>query len=318
MNGMSYLDYLNSNHPVRRSGEEKESFRKYVLKTMSEKGLDARTELTADGKNENIVIGDPLSAQVVCTAHYDTPAASLFPNLMIPRNKPLFLLYQFVPIILMLAAALGGGYLIADATVAAGADTMTFTRVFLLAYMAIYYGLFFLLYRVFTNPNNHNDNTSGVAVILALAGKLSEEQRKKAAFILFDNEEKGKKGSKAYYQDHKDAMKDRLLVNFDCVGNGENILFIAMKEAEKRSEYRRLQECFREKDGFSTHFYPIKGSESNSDYKNFPCGIGCMACCKSKSGLFYTPYIHTPKDVVAKNENIAFIADGMDQFIAAL
>ena len=140
----------------------------------------------------------------------------------------------------------------------------------------------------------------------------------KASFILFDNEEKGKKGSKAYYKDHKDEMKDRLLVNFDCVGNGEHIIFIAMKEAEHHVLYEKLHRSFSAENGLSTYFYPMKGSESNSDYKNFPCGVGCMVCRRSKLGVFYTPYLHTPKDTVADDQNISFLVEGMKNFAAML
>ena len=272
-------------------------------------------EITNDRKNENIVIGDPLTAKIVCTAHYDTPAASLFPNIMIPRNQLLFYLYQFTPVILILAAALGGGWLIAGA---AASDEETFMRVFLLGYLAIYYGLYFLMYRVFKNPNNCNDNTSGVAAVLTMVEELTAEQRSDAAFILFDNEEKGKKGSKAYFKDHEAEMKSKFLVNFDCVGNGENVIFIAMKDAEERREYAALQEAFVQDGRFMPWFYPIKGSQSNSDYKNFPCGVGCMACRKSKHGVFYTPYIHTPRDTVASNENITYIAACMSRFFGSV
>ena len=297
---------------MRRTEKEKDAFRRYVQEILPE----ARIETTADGKNKNIILGDPLTAKVVCTAHYDTPASSLFPNLMVPRNKMVYFLCQFVPVVLILTAAMVGGWLFAARFARPGdAD---FMRYFLLPYLFIYYGLYFVMYRVFKNPNNYNDNTSGVATVLSVVEKLSEEQRAATAFILFDNEELGKKGSKAYYKDHKEAMKDRLLVNFDCVGNGEHILFISMKEAEKRGEYQKLQASFPGGEDFRTYFYPMKGSESNSDYKNFPCGIGCMACRQTKGGLFYTPYLHTPKDVVAKNENIDFIAEGMRGFVSAL
>ncbi len=314
---MNVLDFLNQNYPVRRTAKEKDVFRAYILKQMAEKGIDARAEMTSDGKNENIVIGDVAAAKVVCTAHYDTPAASLFPNILIPRNVPLFFLYQFAPVILLLAAALGGAYAIANAMYPDD-DTLAYMRVFLLVYLVLYYGLYFLMYRVFKNPNNFNDNTSGVATILAVIEKLNEEQRQKFAFILFDNEEKGKKGSKAYYKDHKEMMRDRLLVNFDCVGNGEHIIFIAMKEAEKRREYAALRESFSSCGNFHTYFYPMKGSRSNSDYKNFPGGIGCMACRKSKGGVFYTPYIHTPRDTVSNDENVQFIVDAMIRFEKSL
>ena len=313
---MNYLDFINHSYPVRRTTKEKETFRTAIVEHLIDKGIDARVEKTADGKNENIVIGDVSTAKVVCTAHYDTPAASLFPNLMIPRS-PLFYLYQFAPIILILAASLGGAYLISNAAYQ-GADRMEYMRVFLPLYLAFYYGLYFLLYRVFKNPNNCNDNTSGVATVLAVLDNLSDEERKNFAFILFDNEEKGKKGSKAYVKDHKEMMQERLVVNFDCVGDGEHIIFIAMKDAEKQGYYHKLRESFDDDGAYHTYFYPIKGSQSNSDYKNFPCGVGCMACRRSRRGVFYTPNIHTPKDVVASAENIRFLSDGMKRFAKTL
>lgn len=311
---MNYLDFLNRSYPVRRTAKEKEAFRTAIQEHLVGKGINARVERTADGKNENIVIGDVSTARVVCTAHYDTPAASLFPNLMIPRNTLLFYLYQFVPIVLLLVIALTGGFL----TAASLPDQTCFMQVFLLIYLVIYYGLYILLYRVFKNPNNCNDNTSGVATILTVLDSLSAEERSKFAFILFDNEEKGKKGSKAYAKDHKDMMQERLVVNFDCVGNGEHMIFIAMKDAEKLGVYRKLCESFADHGKYHTYFYPIKGSQSNSDYKNFPCGIGCMACRKSKRGVFYTPNIHTPRDTVASYENIQFLSDGMKRFAKTL
>ena len=309
---MSYLEDLNRTYPVRRTEKEKTAFRAYIRKVFP----DAKIETTGDGKNRNIVIGDPFMAKVVCTAHYDTPAASLFPNIMIPRNQVLFYLYQFAPIILMLAAALGGGYLISLQF--ARPDEPDFVRIFLLLYLAIYYGLFFLMYRTFKNPHNCNDNTSGVAAILSMIDALSVRQRQEVAFILFDNEEKGKKGSKAFFKDHETEMKSKFLVNFDCVANGENVIFIAMKGAEARGEYAALQEAFGDDDVFSTYFYPMKGSQSNSDYKNFPCGVGCMACKRTKSGVLYTPRIHTPRDTIANEKNISFIARRMQRFFDAV
>ena len=305
---MTYLDYINTTYPIRRTKEEKKSFQNFVL----EKFPQAKTETTADGKNENIVIGDPLTAKVVCTAHYDTPMHSLFPNIMIPRNKAVFLLYQFLPVTISLILSLTPVFVI-NSFYPLSREQMC------LIFLVLYYGLYFLMFRARKNPNNHNDNTSGVSLVLTLAEKLPANQAEKVAFILFDNEEKGKKGSKAYVKDHKETMEEKFLLNFDCVANGDNILFAYMEKAESSEEYALLQKVFAteetEKEGFYTHFYPIKATDSNSDHKSFPKGIGCMAYKKSKKGLLYTPYIHTPKDVVAKNENIEFLAARMQEFL---
>jgi len=305
---MCDLDFLNAEYPVRRTTEEKKAFADYVLSLPSVKRRRGKVEITSDAVNHNIVIGDPASARVVCTAHYDTPAASLFPNLMIPRNLVLFWLYQFLPISLLLGVALGAGFLVSQAF---NGDS----AVMLLTYFSVYFGLYFLMFRGFKNKHNVNDNTSGVATILGLVAR--EDIGDDVAFILFDNEEKGKKGSAAFFRDHKEQMAQTLLVNFDCVGNGENIIFIAKKEAETMELYGKLRAGFRSEGAYQVHFFPIRGSESNSDYKNFPCGVGCMACKRSKGGIFYTPNIHTKRDTVASQENIDYIVEQMRAVLAS-
>ena len=307
---MSYLNLLNEKFTVRRKPEEKKAFRDFILAEAEKKGISARVETTSDGKNDNIIVGDVEGAEVVFTAHYDTPAASVFPNIMIPRNQPLFWAYQFLPITFMLAIGLTLSYLI-------GMVWLGDERAYMLTFLAIYYGLYFAMFRGPSNPKNNNDNTSGVATLLSIIEGLDEADRQNVAFIFFDNEEKGKKGSKAYFADHKAMMEDKLLINFDCVGNGSTVVFIAKEKAEAREEYGTLKACFEPSGDYTTEFYPMRGSESNSDYKNFPLGIGCMACKRTKGGLLYTPNIHTPKDTEVKDENIQYITKGILRFLKA-
>ena len=308
---MSCLNLLNEKFGVRRKDEEKKAFREFVLGEAEKMGLSAKVETTGDGKNENVIAGDPERAKVVLTAHYDTPAASLFPNIMIPRNIPLFFAYQMLPVMFMLTIALSISYLV-------GMVWLGDERAYMLTFLALYYGLYFLMFRGPSNPKNYNDNTSGVATLLEIMRGLSEEKKERVAFIFFDNEEKGKKGSKAYFKDHESVMKDKLLINFDCVGNGETVVFIAKAEAEKREEYKALKASFAPKGDYTAEFYPMRGSESNSDYKSFPQGIGCMACKRTKGGLLYTPAIHTPRDTVAKDENIEYIKEGIFRFLVEI
>ncbi len=302
---MTHLDRLDREYPVRRTPAQKEAFRNYIAGLPCVNKAGVRFEKTSDGRNDNIVIGDPQKAKVVFTAHYDTPAASVFPNLMIPRNKLLFWLYQFLPLILIIAFSLGVGY-------AAQAVAEGDRRMFLLGFLVVYYLLYFLMYRTFINRHNRNDNTSGVATLLSIADRIDTAD---AAFILFDNEEKGKKGSKAYFKGHRDFMQDKLVINFDCVGNGGNIVFISKEGAQSSAEYQALTDTVTSEGNFEVSFFPIKGSESNSDHKSFPRGIGCMACKRTKGGTLYTPYIHTFRDTAASNDNVDFIANAMERFI---
>ncbi len=305
---MTYLDYINQNYPSRKTDLEKQKFRNYIKETLEKKGIDVKVELTKNGKNNNIVIGDPTSAKAVFTAHYDTPARSIFANIMIPKNSLVFYAYQFVPVIFLLVVSFAFAFLV-------GTVIFNDTRAYALSFWVAYYGLFFGIMRGVKNKHNFNDNTSGVATVLSIIEGLSNEELKDVAFILFDNEEKGKKGSKAYYNDHKNEMYNKFLLNFDCVGNGNNVIFIAQKDAIDSEEYKLLENSFNTNSQFNLEFLTHKQAQSNSDHKNFPKGVACVACKQLKNGLLYTPYIHTNKDVVANNANIEFLAQNTCEFI---
>lgn len=304
---MTRLDHLNQYFPVRRSRYEKDRFKKFIIDSLEEKGVKAEVERTRDEKNDNIIIGDPITAKAVFTAHYDTPARSIFPNIMMPKHRVWFYAYQFVPIIFLLAVSFAFAFLVNA--------TIKNEIVFYLSFIVAYYGTFFGIMRAFKNRNNFNDNTSGVATVLSIVDSLSKEELNNVAFILFDNEEKGKKGSKAYFKDHKQEMQDKFLINFDCIGNGNNIIFIAQKEAVESNMYKNLQNSFCQNDNYFIEFLSYKQADSNSDHKNFPNGVACVACKKSKRGLLYTPNIHTNKDIVVNNSNIEFLTKNICIFI---
>lgn len=303
---MDYLKEVDDKFPIRKTEEQKDAFRKYVLEKVTARGVEARVEKL--DKHNNVVIGNPQTAKAVFTAHYDTPCSSLFPNLMMPRSKALFYAYQFAIIFLFLAVALIPAIII-------GLNILQSEVAYAIIFLVLYFGLYFLALRTFTNKHNLNDNTSGVATLLTLIESLSQEQLCQVAFILFDNEEKGLQGAKAYSKAHKTEMEDKFLVNFDCVANGKNVLFIAKPKAEKNPYYLLLKESFAPLDGFNVEFCPIKGAVSNSDYKKFEQGVCCVACKKSKRGVLYTPYIHTAKDVVADIKNVEFLVNGACNFV---
>ena len=303
---MDYLKEVDDKFPIRKTEEQKDAFRKYVLEKVTARGVEARVEKL--DKHNNLVIGNPQTAKAVFTAHYDTPCSSLFPNLMMPKNKLLCRAYVFTIIFLFLAVALIPAIII-------GLNILQSEVAYAIIFLVLYFGLYFLALRTFTNKHNLNDNTSGVATLLTLIERLSQEQLCQVAFIFFDNEEKGLLGSKAYSKAHKTEMEDKFLVNFDCVANGKNVLFIAKPKAEKNPYYLLLKESFAPLDGFNVEFCPIKGAVSNSDYKKFEQGVCCVACKKSKRGVLYTPYIHTAKDVVADIKNVEFLVNGACNFV---
>jgi hypothetical protein len=117
---------------------------------------------------------------------------------------------------------------------------------------------------------------------------------------------------------YKELLKKKLVVNFDCVANGKEILFIVKKGAENCLEYELLKKTVVSNETFNVHFLPFKKCASNSDYKNFECGIGASAYTKGKFVKFFTGKIHTNKDTVGDAANIEYLTSSMLEFINAL
>ena len=301
----NYFKEICSLFLIRRSKEQKQRFFEYVSNEF-EPGVVKKEVL--ENKHENIVIGDIESAKVIVTAHYDTPATSLVPNLMMPENKYLSLAYHIAyPLVLALLA------LVVAFGIAVPAKWELYYIMAL--YLVLYYALFFGATRLVTNKNNVNDNTSGVATVLSIA---KQSLSKKVAFVLFDNEEKGLLGSKAMKKKYKELLNDKLVVNFDCVANGKEIVFIVKEKAENFAEYELLKKSFASNANFKVHFLPFKKCIGNSDYKNFEAGIGVCACKKGKCVKFYTGKIHTNKDTVGDDENIEYLTSSMLEFISLM
>ena len=300
-----YLNEVYNKFPIRKNDKQKDEFFKYVENETKQYGYNAKVETIK--KNKNIVIGDYEKAKVVFTAHYDTPASALIPNLMMPRNKGVSMIYAIAYSLVLVAIALTLGIYIQKAL---GLPEQFST----LIYLIIYFGEFYLTMFCFPNKHNKNDNTSGVATVLSL---VELNQDKEVAFILFDNEELGLLGSKALAKTKKELFKNKLVINLDCVANGKEILFIVKDEAKKLDEYKKLEEFVKSNEDFNVTFYPMKGSMGNSDHKNFDCGIGVMAAHKGKGKLikYYCGRIHTNKDTVADQKNIEFIANSLTSFI---
>ena len=193
---MTYLQHLVEKFPIRRSAEQKEAFRKYVLKEAASLGYRARVEQSG-GKHDNIVIGNPEKAQVTFTAHYDTPAVNFLPNIMMPRNLPLFLGYQMLIVGIMLAAALIVGMIAHMA--------LHEVRLAYIIGWLFYMGLLMLMIYGPSNKHNVNDNTSGVSALLETMAKIPADKREQVLSIL--KETPGSICVVLYMEDEKKAYQ---------------------------------------------------------------------------------------------------------------
>ena len=202
--------------PVRYTKAQKQLFRAAVQAYAEQQGYAVRIEKGGFG-TRNLVIGDPEQAKYVITAHYDTSANMVFPNLVTPFNPVLFVLYQlFIAVILMLGAALGG-LLIGIAIFVVGLlwapeesgliVVVTAMLVCLLSFFLLSFLFGILMFFGPANKHNANDNTSGVVTLLETIRTFPENQRNKVCFVLFDLDQKGLWGAKSYRSAHKEALE---------------------------------------------------------------------------------------------------------------
>lgn len=299
------MDVVKS-YPVRKSKAQKDAFRAEVTQWLEGLGYDVRTE-KGSFRCRNLVIGNPQTAKFLVTAHYDTCARLPFPNLITPCNFWPFLAYQIFVCAVLLVPAAGIGAL-------AGWLLHSYNMGYFLFLILLWAEIFLMLIGP-ANPTNVNDNTSGVVTLLELAASLPIENRKDVCFILFDLEEAGLIGSSSYQSAHKKETVRQLVLNLDCVGEGDDLCFFptakVKKDKEQLAQLQSLQGAYGTKTltvraaGFS--FYP-------SDQMNFPRGVGICALKRSKLGL-YLSRIHTPKDTILDETNVKTLCSLLTKLI---
>ena len=293
-------------YQIRKSAKQKAAFREFLCAHLREMGYDVKIE----GKSsKNIVVGDPAQAKVIYTAHYDTCPVLPIPNFITPRNILWYLLYQLLICVPMFVFALG-----------AEVGTMLLWERMTgevcppgVAIAVMYAVVLFFLWWIYAGPaNKHtaNDNTSGVLTLIEIAQQLPEELRGKVCLVFFDNEEKGLLGSAAFAKKHKAVRKNTLVVNFDCVSDGDSIQLFPTKGLKKGKETLSVLEAAFLPAGEKTvevvrgfGFYP-------SDQAKFKQGVGVCALKKSRIFGWYMDRIHTKKDTILMEENIHLLRQG--------
>ena len=286
---------------VRKSKKQKAAFRDWLCGELEAAGYAPRVEKGFAAKN--VVAGDPETAKVIFSAHYDTCAVLPIPNCITPRNLFFYVCYQLLFALLFFAVVL-----IAELAV------FFLTSASIKEGMAAAYALcLFMVWWIINGPaNKHtaNDNTSGVITLLEAALAMPEGDRKKVCFVFFDNEEKGLFGSAAFTKKYKKAKKGTLNINFDCVSDGDYIQFFPGTRLKKDGEtLEKIEQAFEGRGGKVMEvvrgfgFYP-------SDNAAFKRGVGVCALKHKKIVGYYINRIHTSKDTIFEEENIEILRDG--------
>lgn len=292
--------------PVRKTKKQKQAFREAVQSYAEQLGYPCTVESGSLG-SRNLVIGNAEQADYLVTAHYDTCARLPIPNFLTPCNFWPFLLWQVVLVLLILGICilmgLGVGFLTGSGAIGSWCG-----------YLMIWAILALMLIGP-ANPSNANDNTSGVVTLLEIAKSMPGNQRKKVCFVLFDLEEAGLIGSASYRKAHKSQTDRQMVLNLDCVGDGDYLTLFPTKRLKK--DRKRLTSLYKacgyfgkksilvHEQGFS--FYP-------SDQANFPYGVGICALNKRGKTL-YLSRIHSKKDTILERTNVNLLRAALITYI---
>lgn len=295
-----------SEYQVRKTKEQKTAF----IELLKQYYPELQVEEGGLPLNRNLVIGDIYNAKVVVTAHYDTCARLPFPNYITPKNILITILYNILIIIPFMVLMFACMLLLRFCSL----GPLTSYWISFAVMMGAFLGIFML-----GTPNKHtaNDNTSGVIALCELLEMLTPEQRAKTVFVFFDNEEYGLLGSGYYRKVHKKRLKDFLLINLDCISDGDHLLVIPNKPARKK--YKGLiKESFKDLGTKKFYFEKAETTFYPSDQLNFPVHMAISSMNRKPFVGFYMDKIHTKHDVVFDRMNIECICNGIQTFISKL
>ena len=232
------------------------------------------------------------------------------PNFITPCNFLVFLLYQIAIVALFVVAAFVMGVvfgLITQSPEMGGAIAGL-----------VYWGMLIAMMVGPANKNNANDNTSGVVSVLEMARSMPENLRDRVCFVLFDLEEAGLVGSSSFRKKHKKTTDHQIILNLDCVGDGDEIVMFPSKKFIKNDQMMtNLCRCvghYGDKSiavkakGF--RYYP-------SDQAHFPYGVGIAAFNRGKVIGLYCSRIHTNKDIILEETNVNILRAALTSMIGA-
>ena len=310
-------------YQVRKTAKQKDKFIKFACEQCQAAGYKCSLNENKRGfKSCNIIAGDIEKAKIIFTAHYDTCARLLFPNLITPTNPFLFIISQIILalpyLVLLFAVQFLQRWLLNTIQFENKTVDIIFTLAVALLILAAYIGIVATMLAGPANKHTANDNTSGVATLFELMRRLPEKDREKVAFVFFDHEELGLIGSSYFKKCFGKKLDEKLVINFDCVSDGNNFLFACKKEAQQHPYYQQLFACFNEHlEKSADRVIFTKKAIYPSDQLMFKHGIGVAALNKCAIGL-YLGRIHTGRDVIFKEENIMRLAQSGAMLVSSI
>ncbi len=303
----TYKKYLQTVHPVRRTGGQKAEFRQWLLGELKRSGWRAQEE--SYGKlngSVNVIAGDPDRARVFLCAHYDTAARSLFPNFVSPTNVAAHVLYHLTAALALAALAFLAALAVSFPL---NKPELMLPLFLILAVAALWAAAYGPACRTSANAGD-----SGVLALLAAAKAANRDKR--VCLVFFDNNNRNLLGASAFRKKHFDSANSALFLNFDCVGDGEHLLLMPSRQSRwDAGLLAALREAFPDAGAVHPRLLDQGLSYYPSDHRRFKRNVAVCACRRLAGLGYYIPWLGTRRDVTLEEKNIAYIAQSMARFL---
>lgn len=297
--------------PIRLRKKQKEAFLDELQGEMQARGY-ATERLTVRAVLQNrLLISQCASPKVIFLAHFDTP--TIAPFWMSPLFKWFGHTRQYQALALLLLLMYGPGILAAFFPQWA-VTLQTITNLFVIVFMLSLITLFI------PNPQNREDNTSGVIALLGLADWLKEkpELREQVQFAFLDNEELGLLGSnglRKHWQKQNHPFQNARIICLDCVTRGEIPLVVYHKQdALARKVAPFVQAHLPQTQVINMGSLPLSDNYSFRDLGAIDISFADESTIR---GGYYIPRIHTPRDNDFSAENLMPLLTGLTEFLQA-
>ena len=301
----TFAQSLFSKHETRMYRKEKDVFLEHCKAEFTQLGYDEvviKEEKNALGMTSRNLVAGPLDADVLITAHYDTPGRNGFLLFFNPLFGGLLGSMLLMVLLVFLPRFLEGA-------IENGAQWVNYAQIAL--------GVVFIASFLLKNKHNHNDNTSGVIGVYQMAQLIAQnpELKDRCAFVLFDHEEvlPGLLGSKAFAKWRRRNHPDKaggVVINLDCIGLG-NVLTVMTKK--KHQGWHDIA-AFLEQEGFSVK--KVRGGMTGtSDHAPFSAGVSLLFQKPSILGPLFIPNIHSGKDKTCDLDQLARLCDGVYAYL---
>ncbi|MBS5926173.1 MAG: M28 family peptidase [Clostridium paraputrificum] len=302
----------------RYTKDEKSEFRDLIITELKKSGYKAKVDNGYSGlicKDINNVITDNIDeADYIITAHYDTPTSNKGSIINIlstihryfGNSKPISIIFGLIILFVLI--------LILEYLDNLHPLLLGFICIILLIETVMSFSsLLFNNINRYKNKFNLVDNTSGVIGVLALANRLNGN--KNIAFILFDKEENGCKGSSQYMKKIYNSsvnFRKKIIINLDCICSSSKDDFWVL-ESNKLPDTNPLLRSIAEKLDNTI----INKKSLNSDHKSFKenptLGIGKVKKAKIKG--YYLENIHTNKDTELYPDDIQLLTNTLYEYL---